>query len=305
MPNQPESDGLSITVVIATACLVGMSACSSEAQQASTAADDPHERRIAEKLRAVRPIEAGESPWTEELTWMEIRDLIAAGHTTVIIPTGGVEENGPFLSTGKHNVILEATCPEIARRLGNALCAPIVKFVPEGDIEPPSGAMRFPGSISLRADTYEALLDDIASSMKQAGFTDIVMIGDSGGNQAGMDAVTANLNRRWARSGARAHFIGEFYDPGWEETERYTAEVLGVVETRNDGHHDDIWVTAMMMVTDPDQVRYELRVAADLASINGVAIAPLEETVELGRKMIAFRAEYTADAIRKAIADRR
>lgn len=253
------------------------------------------------KLGSVRPIEARQSYWLEELTWMEVRDLIAAGHTTVIIPTGGVEENGPYLSTGKHNVILEGACPAIASLLTNALCAPIVKFVPEGDIDPPTRAMRFPGSISLSASTYEALLIDIASSLKQSGFTDIVMIGDSGGNQRGMAAATTKLNTRWAATGARFHFIEDFYNPGWEATENYTRTILGVDQTRDDGYHDDIWVTAMMMATDPDQVRFDERVAAGLASINGVAITPLSDAVKLGRKMLAFRAQLTVDAINQSL----
>ena len=156
---------------------------------AATAADADQSDAVAAALAAPRPIAAGDSPWLEELTWMEIRDRIAAGTDTVIIPTGGIEENGPYLATGKHNLILEATCPAIAGALGNALCAPVVKFVPEGRIEPPEGAMRYPGTISLTPATYEALLVDIARSLKQAGFRHIVLIGDSGGNQAGMAAV--------------------------------------------------------------------------------------------------------------------
>lgn len=256
---------------------------------------------LEQKLTMQRPIAAAQSYWLEELTWLEIRDLIADGVTTVIIPTGGIEENGPFLSTGKHNVILEASCPAIAAKLGNALCAPIIKFVPEGDITPPSGAMRFAGSISLSAATYAALLDDVASSLKQHGFTNLVMIGDSGGNQRGMAAVTETLNRRWAADPARAHYIPDYYSPGWEATENYTREVLGVEQTRSDGHHDDIWVTAMMMVTDPSQVRYQQRVDAGLASINGVSIEDLERSVQLGLDMIEFRATLTADAVQRQI----
>lgn len=263
--------------------------------------EEEREQRVHRLLAAKNPIEAAQSAWIEDLTYIEVRDRINAGTTTAIVPTGGIEENGPFLATGKHNVILESLCPAIAMELGNALCAPIVQFVPEGSIEPPSGAMHFPGSFSVRDETYVALLDDIASSLRQHGFKDIVFIGDSGGNQRGMQAVTGILNDRWKGSGVRAHFIGEFYSPGWEDTERYTEEELGIAETKNDGHHDDIWVTAMMMVTDPDSVRYRQRVAAGLASINGVDISSLDETIELGRKMIAFRASYTADAIRKAL----
>lgn len=249
-----------------------------------------------------RPIAAGSSPWLEELTWMEVRDRVAAGTTTVIVPTGGIEENGPFLSTGKHNLILEGTCPRIAAALGDALCAPIVKFVPEGSIEPPSGPMRYPGSISLEAATFEALLTDIARSLRQSGFRDIVLIGDSGGNQRGMARVAATLGAAWAGSGSAVHFVREYYDPGWELTEQFSARELAIEETRDDGYHDDIWVTLMMMATDPEQVRFRQRVAAGLASINGVPIAPLGPASEQGRRLIEFRARYTAAAIRRAIA---
>ncbi len=293
-PRQPRLPSLPIALMLALLPLTAL------AQQAGPGSQDS--AALAAQLAAARPIAAGQSYWLEELTWMEIRDLVAAGTSTVIVPTGGIEENGPYLATGKHNLILEASCPAIAARLGNALCAPIVKFVPEGSIEPPSGAMLFPGTISVSAATYEALLDDIASSLKQAGFSDVVLIGDSGGNQRGMANVAERLSTRWADQPARIHFVREFYSPGWEETERFTERELGVAETRHDGYHDDIWVTAMMMVSDPAQVRYAQRVEAGLASINGVPIAPLEDAVSLGEKMIEFRAEFTANAIRQAIA---
>ena len=119
-----------------------------------------------------------------------------------------------------------------------------------------------------------------------------------------MTAVAEDLNKRWAGSGVTAHDVIEFYTPGWEQTEKYTKDVLGVTESKNDGHHDDIWVTAMMMVTDPSSVRYHERVEADLASINGVDIAPMEDTIEFGRKLVEFRAEYTANAIRTSIANK-
>ena len=271
--------------------------------QKSSIVTAQQEAELTIQLAANRPIEAGQSYWLEELTWMEIRDLIADGTTTIIIPTGGIEENGPYLTTGKHNLILEATCPEIAEKLGNALCAPIIKFVPEGNIEPPSGSMLFPGTISLTQATFEALLSDIASSLKQSGFTDIVLIGDSGGNQTGMANVAATLSELWSNEITRIHFAREFYDPGWEATEQYTERELGIAESRHDGYHDDIWVTAMMMVTDPEQVRYRQRVEVGLGSINGISIEPLDEAVQLGRKMIEFRAGFTADAIRDVVSN--
>src|SRR5581483_8026095 len=127
-----------------------------------------------------RPIAAVDSVFTEELTWMEIRDALKAGKTTVIVATGGVEQNGPYLATGKHNYILRATTEAIARKLGNALVAPIVAFVPEGQITPPTEHMKYPGSISLTEETYERLLTDICASFRTHGFAQIILIGDSG-----------------------------------------------------------------------------------------------------------------------------
>jgi len=285
----------------ASLLVLALLAYNSAAQVDTAATDADRERAIEVKLMAPNPLSAGESLWIEKLTYIEVRDLITAGYTTAIIPTGGIEENGPYLVTGKHNVILRSLCPAIAADLGNALCAPIVAFVPQGNIDPPSRAMRFPGSFSVRDETYHALLEDIAGSLRQHGFRNIVMIGDSGGNQRGMAHVAEELNERWLGSGVVVHYVAEFYTPGWEATERYVEKELGVAETQNDGYHDDIWVTAMMMVSDPASVRHEQRISADRASINGVDISPLQETIELGKKMVNFRAEFTANAVRASI----
>src|SRR5690349_15639265 len=120
-----------------------------------------------------RPMAAADSVFIEDLTWMEVRDALKAGVDTVIVPTGGVEQNGPYLVTGKHNVVLRGTTEAIARKFGKTLVAPIVPFVPEGDIDPPSQHMLYPGTISVSEATFEALLTDICSSLKTHGFKKI------------------------------------------------------------------------------------------------------------------------------------
>jgi creatinine amidohydrolase/Fe(II)-dependent formamide hydrolase-like protein len=236
--------------------------------------------------------------WIEELTGMEVRDALAAGKTTVIVSTGGVEQNGPYLATGKHNVVLRGACEAIALELGDALCAPILALVPEGDVDGGSGHMRYPGTISLREETFRLVLEDVGRSLAAHGFTDVVFIGDSGGNQDGMEAAAEALDRRWAGAETRAHFIPEFYT--YADVLAYMEEELGVVQTEDDGLHDDFAITSMMMVVDPATVRYEQRVAAGLTTINGVSITPLEEAVRVGRELFAFRAERTVAAIRAA-----
>jgi creatinine amidohydrolase len=245
-----------------------------------------------------RPIDALDSVWVEELTWMEVRDAMKAGKTTVIVPTGGVEQNGPYLATGKHNYVLRGTAEAIARKLGNALVAPIVAFVPEGDIDPPTIHMPYPGTISLTEETYEKLLVDICASFKQHGFARIILIGDSGGNQKGMKNVAARLNEKWAGSKTRVHFIPEYYDyPGvtkWLESQ-------GIKQV-SEGIHDDFAITTTMMVVDPTTVRMKQRIAAKKFKINGVDLEPAEKSIEWGKKVIDYRAEQTVKAIKKSLA---
>jgi len=266
-------------------------------------------------LNAARPIDAGDSLWTEELTWMEVRDAVRAGKTTVIVGTGGVEQNGPYVAGGKHNFVLQTVLPYIARAIGNTLIAPIVKFVPEGAIEPePRGHMQYPGTISLEAATFEALLTDICRSYKAHGFKDIILVGDSGGNQSGMEKVAAALNKKWAAESARVHYLREYYyedqwswdflksqgivqidntPPAGQEKDRRT-------DTRN-GMHDDIYYEAQTAVQDPKLIRTEQRVRAGLFTLHGVDEAPVSKTVEIGRKLAEYRAGITARAFRASI----
>ncbi len=260
----------------------------------------------AQELDAPRPIDGINTVFMEEMTWMEVRDAIADGMTTVIVGTGGLEQNGPYVASGKHNFVLSATTEAIARELGNALVAPIVKFVPEGRIDPPSGHMRYHATISVRQETFEALLTDIISSLAQHGFTDVVLIGDSGGNVRGMEAVTTALNEAWRERSTRVHFTPEYYTEDIYSCE-YLKNELGIVQqpdecvaTRNE-FHDDYHYSSIIATTDPTRIRAEQRIAAGLFSINGVSLAPLERTIANGHKLVAYRADITARAIRESM----
>jgi creatinine amidohydrolase/Fe(II)-dependent formamide hydrolase-like protein len=244
-----------------------------------------------------RVLDAYDTVFLEEMTWLEVRDAIRAGKTTAIIPTGGIEQNGPYLALGKHNYILRATTDRIARILGDALVAPIVPFVPEGDIDPPTGHMLYPGTISVTEETFRALLTDIARSLRVHGFSNIILIGDSGGNQDGMRAVADQLSAVWADDVTEIYFIPEYYDnPLWNQW----LELHGIRQV-DEGLHDDVRHSAIMMTVDPETVRMEQRVAKGLFSINGVALAPAEQTIELGNDLVEYQATVTANAIRMAI----
>ena len=157
--------------------------------------------------------QGAKSVFVEELTWTELRDEVRAGRTTVIVPVGGTEQSGPHMVLGKHNARARALAARIAAALGNALVAPVIAYVPEGSIDPPAGHMRFAGTISIPEAAFEATLEGAARSFRQAGFRDIVLIGDHGDYQKSLVKVAARLDREWAKqaSPVRVHAIEEYY----------------------------------------------------------------------------------------------
>lgn len=155
---------------------------------------------------------AQESIFLERLTTTEVRAALDAGKTTVIIPTGGTEQNGPHMDLVKHNVRVKFTAGAIAQRLGDALLAPVVAYVPEGNIDPPTGHMRFAGTISLPDEHFAKVVEYAARSLKLHGFRDIVLIGDSGPNQGPLKAMTEALNEEWGSTPTRIHHILAYYD---------------------------------------------------------------------------------------------
>lgn len=249
---------------------------------------------------AVNPLPVADTVWLEEMTWMDVRDALAAGKKTIIISTGGIEPNGPWLALGKHNYILRANCDAIARKLGNALCAPVVPFVPEGNLDTKSGHLGTPGTISMRPATFEAMLTDMVDSFRINGFENIVLMGDSGGNQAGMKAVAARMNAD-GKSNAFVAYIPEYYD--YDAVLDFLVQ-KGVMQKNPpvDALHDDPATTLNMMATDPNSVRWAERVKAGKAMIDGVSIADKEQALQWSKEIVAFRAEMTTTAIQKAVA---
>ncbi len=249
---------------------------------------------------AVNPLPASTSVWLEEMTWMDVRDALKAGKTNIIISTGGIEPNGPWLVTGKHNYVLHTNCEAIARKMGNTLCAPIVKYVPEGDIATKSGHMASPGTITMREETFRGVLRDAAESLQAHGFTNIIFIGDSGGNQAGQKAVAEELTAKWAGKALALH-IAEYYDYA-SVAKHMTSN--GIVDGKSDGMHDDPIITLNMFIDDPNSVRYDARVKANKATINGVSIADRAKATTLAKQIVEFRTTKTVEAITKAIANK-
>jgi creatinine amidohydrolase/Fe(II)-dependent formamide hydrolase-like protein len=239
------------------------------------------------------------SVFVEDLTWHELRDDILAGKTTIIVPVGGTEQNGPHLSLGKHNARAKALAHKIALALGNALVAPVIAYVPEGNVAPPTAHMRFPGTITVPDATFERLLESAARSFKLHGFRDVVFIGDHGEYQKSLAAVAARLNREWAASPARAHAIVEYYRASTTVYPRALRE-RGY---RDDeiGTHAGLADTSLAWAIDPALVRRDkLAASAAGGAAEGVAGDPRRASPELGQLGVDAIVTATVAAIRQA-----
>ncbi|MEO8858419.1 MAG: creatininase family protein [Burkholderiaceae bacterium] len=243
---------------------------------------------------------AAGSVYLEDMTTTELAAALREGHTTIIIPVGGTEQSGPHMALGKHNVRVHVLAGRIAQQLGNAVVAPVVAYVPEGAITPPTEHMRFAGTISIPEATFKALLEAAARSLRQHGFKDVVLLGDHGGYQNALRSVAIALNREWASSKSRAHFVGEYYQA--TQTSYVRALKAKGLSDAQIGIHAGSADTSLMMAIDPSLVRPELfaQAAAEGRS-DGTNGDPRASSAALGQLGVDAVVQQSVSAIRKAV----
>lgn len=218
----------------------------------------------------------------EELTWTELRDAVQSGKTTIIIPIGGTEQNGPDMALGKHNVRVKILAGKIASQLGNALVAPVISYVPEGNIDPPTEHMRFPGTITIPVTTFETVLEYAARSFKLHGFKNIIFLGDHGGYQADEKQVADRLNQEWQATPVRVHAIPEYY----QSTQTLYVQALEKqgYQKSEIGMHAGLADTSLMLAIDPSLVRADrLKNGPTLTTADGVYGDPRLASPALGQ----------------------
>jgi creatinine amidohydrolase/Fe(II)-dependent formamide hydrolase-like protein len=242
---------------------------------------------------------ASDTVFLEDLTWTELRDQIRSGKTTIIVPIGGTEQNGPHMALGKHNLRVRSLSEKIARSLGNALVAPVIAYVPEGNLDPPTAHMRFPGTITIPVEAFDKTLEYAARSFKLAGFRNIVFLGDHGGYQKDEKRVADRLDKEWAAQPVRVLAVEEYYhasESGFGQLLRskgYPEQEIGL--------HAGLADTSLMLAVDPRLVRTD-RLQSGEPSGSGVNGDPRHSSAELGQFGIDLIVAQTVEVIRKAVA---
>jgi creatinine amidohydrolase/Fe(II)-dependent formamide hydrolase-like protein len=236
----------------------------------------------------VNPIEPLDTVWIEDMTQLEIRDALKAGKNTALIFAGGMENNGPYIVVDQHGSLVHAQCDQIARRLGDALCAPILHIAP-GNPE----TSKNPGSIVLRPEVFKSVVQDEATSLKTQGFKYIYTMVDHGSSAGPMTEISNTLAEQWKGSGVHIAYVKEYYNNA--AIEQFVRDVLGVNEV-NEGFHDDYFATAPQLAIDPVSARIPQRIKAGITKMNGTEVTG-QKGIEDGKKIMAFRTDMTVKAI--------
>jgi creatinine amidohydrolase len=234
-----------------------------------------------------------------DMTWVEVREAISAGFTTVIVPSGGLEQNGPHMAIGKHGWIMDVAAHRIAAGVGHALVVPTIAYVPEGDTDPPTGNMRFPGTVGVSVSTFEATLDGIARSLKRAGFQTICFIAEHGQSLAPQAAVARRLNVEWAADGVEIVDVNQ-YNQYRQQNDWLLAQGVSRAEI---GDHAGIADTSELMAVHPGgvNIRRWTQLPSAPPEDTGVAGDPSHASAKLGRVLLAMRVDA---AIRQILAAR-
>jgi creatinine amidohydrolase len=249
---------------------------------------------------------AQKSVYLEELTTAEVAAMVKNSPSVVIIPVGGTEQNGPHMAIGKHNTRVKVLAGRIAQQLTATnlptIVAPVVSYVPEGSITPPTEHMKWPGTVSISEDTFKSMLLSAARSFKQHGFTDIVLIGDHGGYQSALAAVEATFNKD-AKSSAKVHFIADYYRATGSTQSSYIAALRAKgLSDYEIGTHAGSADTSLQLALDPSSVKPDkFAESAKLGRPGGTLGDPKAASVALGQIGLEATVKMSVLAIQKAI----
>ena len=272
-------------VLFATICLCATFAVALSAQ------------RPADALATAPAGQPPDSVFIEDLTWAEVRDLIAAGTTNVIVGTAGTEQKGPHMVDGEHKFVMEWAADKIARGMGKTLVAPVVTYVPEGSWENIGGHMAKPGTITLPEERFVDLLVNAGRSLKAGGFKKIWFIGESGGNRTGMRTAAEKLNALW-NGAATAYWVDDYYTKAHAEQNTWAAKYLKVGETEV-GNHANILDTSELLFVAPKHIRRDRLTGNDYPN-NGVSgNNQAKSTPEVGKALLQIKLDLALAQIKR------
>jgi len=249
----------------------------------------------------------------ENMTWVEVKNALAAGKTTALYYTGGTEQRGPQNTNGGHNYMARATNKAIALALGNAIAMPVLPYTPN------NASATLPGTIGLTNEILSAILERLAEQAIATGFKNVVLMGDHGGGQGSGDQpnvyrdVATKLDAKYAQQGIRVIYADSVYAPAQDDFEK---------QLRAEGYppsgHGALFDTSYMIFTcgwdcvrkdvlptavgDPVRVAGAPRDTTTPRKNNGITGDARRSSKELGERLFRMRVDYATRQINRMLA---
>jgi creatinine amidohydrolase len=176
----------------------------------------------------------------ERMSWTEVEAALAAGKRRAIVCAASTEQHGPHLPEATDALLGEAYAEGLARSLGDALVAPIIRPACS------EHHMAFAGSLTISETLLMDILDAYLASLRRHGFERFVVMSSHGGNFP----VLARWERE--RPASNTVVISDFhvFDAGFEAIRRFG-------RTDTSGPHAELMETSMMLHLHPELVHME------------------------------------------------
>lgn len=243
----------------------------------------------------------------ENMTWVEVKEAIAAGKTTALFYTGGTEQRGPQNTNGGHNYMARATVKAIALQLGNAIAMPVLPYTPN------NASATLPGTLGLTNEILEAVLERLAEQAIATGFRNVVLMGDHGGGQPTVYAAVAErLTTKHGAHGIKVIYADSVYAPAQDDFEKSLRE-RGYPPS---GHGALFDTSYMMYVCGADCVRMDVlkdavgdpvlergqRRDPNVPRVNnGITGDARRSSAALGKELFDLRVKYGVSQIRREL----
>jgi creatinine amidohydrolase len=115
-----------------------------------------------------------------DLNWMQLEERLR-DDDRIVLPLGSTEQHA-YLSLGTDAILAERLSVEAAEPLG----VPVLPAQPFGMA---AAFTAYPGTLSLRLDTYVALLRDLIGTLRGQGFGRVLVVNGHGGNSPAAEHV--------------------------------------------------------------------------------------------------------------------
>lgn len=238
----------------------------------------------------------------EHLAWPEIAKLQKQNGGLLLLPIGATEQHGPHLPIAMDTLLAEAVCHK-ASDITNIPVLPALSYTVSQGHSP-----KWPGTFSLRHETFIATLREITSWAVATGWKKILFINTHFGNDAPARVAVDQLRLTYMGE-LQIAFLNAFQltDPIWKE---YTKDAEDL--------HANQAETALMLHLYPELVQRDKLSYCDdpdrttdtvfsypvaQTSLNGVTGEPSKATAEEGKQLFESIIEALVKTIHKALTE--